>query len=110
MNKTTTKPDCKCINEIPELIKKQQLEKPNNPDGFKIVESSWENFSLFPKTRLLTKYEVTSTFTKKDGSTSRPKKNQVTIMFSYCPFCGHEFDAEDKNLKGSTTDTALAGE
>lgn len=38
-----------------------------------------------------TTFEFRTTFKKKDGSTSKPKKNRPSLIFTFCPFCGVKY-------------------
>lgn len=43
-----------------------------------------------------TDYVFKSTFIKKDGSVSKPRNHHMTIVFSFCPFCGKPYKEEPK--------------
>ena len=47
-----------------------------------------------PGARLMGDFVFQSTFRKKDGTTSKPKKNKIIVLFTHCPFCGIPYDGE----------------
>lgn len=81
--------ECDCISKVAENIKtKITADKSESLKGYKLIEGNWEHYSFYPKVRLYSNYIIESTFEKKDGTTSKPKKDSVSIFYSYCPFCG----------------------
>ena len=84
--------DCDCMKDSENKIKEHLSNRKTNPEGFEIFESDWEYKSWYPKVRLYANYIVKSTFKKKDGTTSKPKNEHVSIYFTYCPFCGKKYD------------------
>ena len=82
---------CNCIAESKKHILEHLVKNTRNPKGYKIVESDFDNCSIFPKNRLYVNLIITSTFTKKDGATSRPRKQETPVFFTYCPFCGIKY-------------------
>jgi hypothetical protein len=84
--------ECDCISKVAEKIKtKIAADKAKSENGYKLLGGEWEHHSWHPNNRLYSNYVIESTFQKKDGSASRPKKDSISIFYSYCPFCGKQF-------------------
>jgi len=84
--------ECDCISKVAENIKaKITADQTEKQKGYKMLNGNWEHHSWYPKVRLYSNYIIESTFEKKDGSTSKPRKDHVSIFYSYCPFCGKPF-------------------
>ena len=84
--------DCNCISKLAEDIKAQiTTSQTQKQKGYNLIRGKWENLNWFPKFRLYSNYIIESTFEKKDGSTSKLKKDHVVILYTYCPFCGNKF-------------------
>ena len=82
--------ECNCLSQV----KKKILEKvkaDSKAEGYRIVESGFERESWFPVTRLYSAFLIKSTFTKKDGTESKPKNEHVSVFYTFCPFCGKAF-------------------
>lgn len=47
--------------------------------------------------RTYNEFKVESSFTKVNGTQSRPKKESVNIIHSFCPFCGVSKELADSN-------------
>jgi len=91
-----SKENCDCIKKVAENIKTKVLaDEAQKHNGFAIVSADWEHQSWFPQVRLYLNFIIKSTFTKKDGTTSKPRNGHVSIFFSYCPFCGKSIKKED---------------
>ena len=88
--------NCNCIKEVADLIEQRIHKQKENTEGYRILETEWENKSWYPEERLYTNFKVKSSFTKKDGSESKPINEHVRIFFTYCPFCGKEYTTNDK--------------
>lgn len=89
---TSQKKECDCISKVADTIKQKVTEDQNEKqNGYKLIEGNWEHHSWYPKHRLYSNFIIESTFTKKDGTTSKPKKDHVSMFYSYCPFCGKQF-------------------
>lgn len=87
------KTDCDCLKETAKLIIDKISSKETNPKGYKIIQGDWEHKSWYPKVRLYSNYIILETvFEKKDGTTSKPRKEHVAIYYSYCPFCGKKYE------------------
>jgi len=86
---------CNCMKEVADKCKEHMSQKEINTSGFKICESDWENKTWFPVNRLYANFIIKSTFTKKNGSESIPKSSHVTVLFSYCPFCGKPYPKKE---------------
>lgn len=83
---------CNCLEKSEKLIQEKLTEKNTAKDSsYKIVNGKWERQSFYPVTRLYSDYIIESTYQKKDGSASKPKKQSIAILYSYCPFCGIEY-------------------
>lgn len=92
MKKQAKTKECDCITEVAKKIQKKiTADQTVKQKGYKLLNGKWDHSSFYPKVRLYSNYIIESTFEKKDGSTSRPKKDHVTIFYSYCPFCGQAF-------------------
>ncbi len=90
--KTEKAKECDCIPKLAENIKEKiKKDKSERVKGFNLIKGNWEHYSFYPKTRLYSDFIIESTFEKKDGSTSKPKKDSVSIFYSYCPFCGKRY-------------------
>ena len=87
--------ECNCIKTVPEKVVDYKTKKQNYPRGFKIVETSWEHSSIYPKARLYVNFIIQSTFTKVDGTESKPRNDTIAIFFTYCPFCGEKYEKEE---------------
>lgn len=87
--------DCNCIKEVKEKVIDYMTNKKTNPKGFKIIETRWEHSTIYPKQRLYVNHIIQSTFTKVDGTESKPRNDTVAIHFTYCPFCGNKYDKEE---------------
>ena len=83
---------CNCITEIEKktflLVQEQkegEYEKGHlTPAGFQIKKNS-----ISARTTT-SEYEFTFAPKKKDGTIGKPKKQTVTIVHSFCPFCGEK--------------------
>lgn len=95
---------CNCIKDskekFAELVTKRASEKGENVipitdhgedgiDGLVIMMVTKD--SGFTPIIMSTQFRWKTTFEKKNGEVSRPKKNHSTIAFSYCPFCGEKY-------------------
>lgn len=83
---------CICSEMVIQKVKNHLLSKDDNPRGYQIENISWQHESYYPVRKLYSEVMVTSTFQKKDGSQSQPKTKAVSIMHTYCPFCGLKFE------------------
>jgi hypothetical protein len=90
--------NCDCLKKVSELAVKHITEK-STLKNFKVESSRWEHKSWYPSNRIYTRIEFISTFTKKDGSESKPKKDFISIFFTYCPFCGVKIEEEKEVLE-----------
>lgn len=79
------------MNKIKQSIIEKANKNERNPEGYAITEADWEYKSWFPKVRLYVNFIIRSTFKKKDGNTSKPRNEHVSIYFAYCPFCGEKY-------------------
>ena len=79
---------CDCIKYLGNAIQDRANKDPERPNGFKIIESGFDQVTIFPDTRTYSSYIIKSTFKKKDGTESRPKSSSVMVVHTYCPFCG----------------------
>lgn len=80
--------ECNCIQEAQDSIKKMLIEKGQNIKGYEVDNVFFKHLSYFPKHRLYSTIEYKESFEKKDGSQSIPKKKDIAVFYSYCPFCG----------------------
>ncbi len=84
--------ECDCIKTAAESVQKHVTDQRSKEQkGFQVTDGEWKNKSWYPTTRLYAPFNVTSTFQKVDGSTSKPKKEEIPVFFSFCPFCGKEY-------------------
>ena len=95
MGKKTITTDCDCFSKVAENIKaKVTSDESKKQKGYNMLKGNWEHRSIYPKVRLYSDFIIESTFEKKDGTTSKPKKENVSIFYSYCPFCGKPYENE----------------
>ncbi len=83
--------ECNCNKTVAESIQKHFTEKNAKTNGFTIISGEWEHESIFPNVQLYSNFIIKSTFTKKDGSTSKPVNHHASIFYTFCPFCGKKF-------------------
>jgi hypothetical protein len=86
------KSGCNCIKVVAKNIVEKMSGREHLPNGYKVVDSEWVNKAIFPKEKLYAEFRITSTFTKVNGSTSKPKNENINIYFSFCPFCGKKIN------------------
>lgn len=89
---------CNCLETVEKNLIEMLSNREDNPKKFTIVESEWEYKSWFPTVRLYVNYIVKSTFEKKNGTTSKPRNEHVSIFFTYCPFCGKQIKEQSSEL------------
>jgi hypothetical protein len=84
---------CNCI----ETTEKRVLEhiKTQNPD-WNITESGYKNLVLAfdeepSATYIMMPFEFTFTFSKVNGTQSKPRTKQISMKGEYCTFCGKKF-------------------
>lgn len=82
---------CNCIKDVTERLVKHKQEN-STISGYNIESALFDNVSIYPTVRMYSECNVSSTFTKKDGSTSNPKTEKVSIFFNFCPFCGVKYE------------------
>ena len=90
------KKECNCITEVAAKIKDKTGYSNREVKGYKIEDGRREHSSFYPFSRIYSLFIITSVFTKKDGTTSRPKKDTISIFYTYCPFCGQKFPTPKK--------------
>jgi len=83
---------CNCINDLSLKIIELRINKKENPKGYKITDAEWENIAFYPKRMLYSNFKVKSIFEKKDGTMSKEKTENISIFYSFCPFCGKKID------------------
>ena len=97
---------CDCINTITknttEYIQKRSTERKQDmlPIDTCLDEGLQNTTYLYPmdgntlQTNELLKTEFTFRVInlKKDGTFSKPRKESISIIFTYCPFCGKEYN------------------
>lgn len=97
---------CKCIDQVSGTILESMREKCAAKKETIQEINTWNGEGLLGQTMLLsddnqlcgnvmkTDFVFRTTFTKKDGSESKPRPNHVAIVFTYCPFCGVKYKEE----------------
>lgn len=85
--------DCGCLETVKEKIIERAMT--STTPGYQVLEGDWEYKSSFPRKRLYSNFIVKSTFTKKDGTTSKPKNEHASIFYTFCPFCGQKYPQVD---------------
>lgn len=88
--------ECNCIKEAKDKIIEYMNNNTKKPKGFKVISTRWERSTIYPKVRLYSNHIIQSTFTKKDGTESRPVNDTIAIHFTYCPFCGIKYQEGTK--------------
>lgn len=88
---------CNCIQEIAELLREQTNNNKDKPPGYIITNLQWQHKTIYPDEKLYTHFIIEGTYTKKNGSASKPQNIITTVIFSYCPFCGKEYP-ENNNI------------
>jgi hypothetical protein len=84
---------CDCIKEIEnkafDKVKEQKEGEFSKgiltPIHFPIVKNKFMDRQTYSE------YEFTLAPKKKDGTIGKPKKQTVSIMHQYCPFCGKKY-------------------
>ena len=77
---------CDCIDKVIEKVKEKVVKDKSN--GYKIENIEFENCSWFPKRELYSNVILKTTFIKRDGNTSKPINEHISIFYTFCPFCG----------------------
>ena len=90
---------CNCIKEVAKVALEHAAKQMNPSIDEKLLgpEENWNQgvqnvgFLIGGGLRLKTDIVFTTDFKKKDGSRSKPKKSHISLVFTYCPFCGKEY-------------------
>ncbi len=104
---------CNCIKDVSERIlehaTKQALEKNEtiilpirdwDDEGMRNWAFSMGNrdgVTTISSKKLKTDFVYRSTFKKKDGTDSKPRPYHISLMFTYCPFCGKPYEEPENS-------------
>ena len=103
---------CDCIKTTTEVITKSMHDKCVEKNETMLEIKNWDGEGLQGTTFafgnnglsgefLKTDFIFKSTFKKKNGTDSKPKNNHVSIIYTYCPFCGVKYrkDSEEPDAE-----------
>jgi hypothetical protein len=85
---------CECIEKMEEKLINYLKEKEPQKT---FTDGKFKNKTLLfkadpPRNQLYFELGYTETFTKKDGSASKPINRVLTVLTKYCSFCGKPFE------------------
>ncbi len=89
--------DCDCLSVVLQNIIDKTVAENINVKGYKIFpdQCRYVNKSWYPVSRLYAPVKITSAKNKVNGELSEPKKHEVNLFFTYCPFCGTKYPDQE---------------
>ena len=96
---------CNCIEQseknIIEHLKKQNPDKTYDEDLNRFDDTGFRNtafsFGGNGGIKFYHEFAIKSTFTKKNGEQSNPKREVINIYPTYCSFCGIKLESDEKH-------------
>lgn len=88
---------CNCIDETELRLIKHITEQSSDKKDFKLVEGNFTNVPALMfggEIQMFAYFKYSYTFTRTNGETSKPKTENRKVFFTYCPFCGKQYNTD----------------